>query len=200
MFTGLVQALGTARGVELGGAGRRLVIAEPNIAAEATVGDSVAINGACLTVCARAGDSMWFDAGPETLARTNLGELAAGDRVNLEGSLRLGDRLGGHLVQGHVDGVGRVVERVRQEEWETVWIACPGDLAVQMVAKGSVAVDGVSLTLVHVEADRFSVALIPHTLRHTTLGSRRPGEGVNLETDLIGKYVWKYLQAQRPLG
>src|SRR5437763_1868311 len=194
MFTGLVEALGTvARVAPDGAGGHELVIAAP-WAAELTLGESVAVNGACLTVVERSPDDFRVQAGPETLARTNLGELAAGDRVNLERSLRLGDRLGGHLVQGHVDGVGRVAERIPQGDWETVWFACPPALAAQMVPKGSVAVDGVSLTLVDVAADRFSAALIPHTLAATTLGSKRPGATVNLETDLIGKYVAKWME------
>src|SRR5207237_6718156 len=127
-----------------------------------------------------------------------LGELAPGDGVNLERSVRVGDRLGGHFVQGHVDGLGRIAERLRQGEWETVWFSCPAELAAQMVPKGSVAVDGVSLTLVDVAADRFSAALIPHTLAATTLGFKRPGAAVNLETDLIGKYVSKWMENVSP--
>jgi riboflavin synthase len=160
------------------------------------VGGSLAVNGACLTVVAHDARTCRFQAGPETLRRTNLGELTAGDRVNLERSLRLGDRLGGHLVQGHIDGLGRIASRDRQGDWELVWFSCPAELAAQMVSKGSVAVDGVSLTLVDVTADGFSVALIPHTLEHTTLGFKRPGASVNLETDIIGKYVWKCLQTR----
>jgi riboflavin synthase len=194
LFTGIIEALGTARRVAVDGAGRTLTIAEPAVAIGLTVGDSVAVNGACLTVTACDAETFQFQAGPETLQRTNLGELAAGDRVNLERSLRLGDRLDGHLVQGHVDGLGRVAERHPQGEWELVWLQCPEHLAAQMVSKGSVAVDGISLTLVDVAADRFSVALIPHTLQHTTLGFKRPGAAVNLETDILGKYVWKYLE------
>lgn len=199
MFTGLVEALGTVRSLAPlgGGAGRKLVVEAPGITGELTLGESVAVNGACLTVVAHDEATCHFEVGPETLARTNLGELSAGDRVNLERSLRLGDRLGGHLVQGHIDGVGRVAERQLQGEWETVWFRCPAELAAQMVSKGSVAVDGVSLTLVDVEAERFSVALIPHTLANTTLGFKQPGAAVNLETDLLAKYVWKCLQAQR---
>jgi riboflavin synthase len=194
MFTGLVEALGTVRRSHHDGSGRHLVIAAPSIAAALAVGESVAVNGACLTVVERDAETCRFQAGPETLRRTNLGELAPGDRVNLERSLRLSDRLGGHLVQGHVDGLGHIAERIRQGEWELLWLDCPAELARQMVAKGSVAVDGVSLTLVDVTADRFSVALIPHTLANTTLGFKRPGASVNLETDLLAKYVWKWLQ------
>jgi len=194
MFTGLVEALGTVCHLEADGAGRQLVITVPSLGSELAVGQSVAVNGVCLTIVERAADTCRFQAGPETLRRTNLGELIPGDRVNLERALRLGDRLGGHLVQGHVDGLGRVAEKIRQGDWELVWFGCPAELAAQMVPKGSVAVDGVSLTLVDVAADRFSVALIPHTLANTTLGFKQPGASVNLETDLLAKYVWKCLR------
>lgn len=197
MFTGLVEALGVVEEVSLEGHGRRLRIAEPTIARELRLGESVAVNGTCLTVVEHTERSFTFEAGPETLTRTNLGELGAGDRVNLERSLRLSDRLGGHLVQGHIDGVGRIDQRIRQGEWETVWFRCPAELAAQMVSKGSVAVDGVSLTLVDVEPARFSVALIPHTLAVTTLGFKGPGAAVNLETDMLAKYVWKCLQVRQ---
>jgi riboflavin synthase len=193
MFTGLVETLAAVERVEAEGDGRALVVAAP-FAAELVPGESVAVNGACLTVVARDGRTCRFQAGPETLRRTNLGELAPGDRVNLERALRVGDRLGGHLVQGHVDGLGRVASRNRQGDWETVWFSCPAELAEQMVPKGSVTVDGVSLTLVDVTADGFSVALIPHTLEQTTLGFKRPGASVNLETDVLAKYVWKCLR------
>jgi riboflavin synthase alpha subunit len=195
MFTGLVEGLGTVRSVRPDGQSRDLVIAVPDQGSELALGDSLAINGCCLTVVERDGDNCRFQAGPETLSRTNLGELAAGDRVNLERALRLGDRLGGHLVQGHIDGVGRVADRRRQGDWELVWFSCPAELAAQMVPKGSVAVDGVSLTLVEVGGDRFSVALIPHTLTCTTLGFKSVGNTVNLETDLLAKYVWKCLRS-----
>jgi riboflavin synthase len=195
MFTGLVETLGTVQRVRPDGAGRHLVLAAPDIAPELHLGDSVAVNGACLTVVECDAVTCRFEAGPETLSRTNLGELAAGDRVNLERALRLGDRLGGHLVQGHVDALGHIAERHVQGDWELVWFRCPPELTVQMVSKGSIAVDGVSLTLVDVDRDRFSIALIPHTLAHTTLGFRAVGAAVNLETDLLGKYVWKFLQA-----
>lgn len=195
MFTGLVEALGTVRRVEPEGAARDLVIAETRLAPELAIGDSVAVNGCCLTVVARDAETFRIQAGPETLRRTNLGMLQVGDRVNLERALRLSDRLGGHIVQGHIDGTGSILDRQRQGEWETVWFRCPAELAWQMVAKGSVAVDGVSLTLVDVADDRFSVALIPHTLAQTTLGLRPPGATVNLETDLLAKYVQKSMQA-----
>ena len=195
MFTGLVETLGTVTRQNPDGAGgRHLTLAAP-FAAELVLGESVAINGVCLTVIEQTPDTFLVQAGPETLRRTNLGDLRDGDRINLERSLRLGDRLGGHIVQGHVDGMGRIASREPQGEWETIWFAVPAELAAQMVTKGSVAVDGVSLTLVDVLADRFSVALIPHTLVVTTLGAKQVGDAVNVETDLFGKYVWKYLSS-----
>ena len=187
MFTGLVRSLGDVK--EVGRkAGARSGHRRAD-GADLALGESVAVNGACLTVVDRDDRTFRFQAGPETLRRTNLGELRPGDRVNLERSLRLADRLGGHLVQGHVDGLGSIAGRERQGEWETIWFACPPALARHMVPKGSIAVDGISLTLVEVKADRFSVALIPHTLAVTTLGFKTVGASVNLETDLIAKYV-----------
>jgi riboflavin synthase len=198
MFTGLVEALGTVRASESNGAGRNLLVAEPKLAPQLTIGESVAVNGTCLTVVDRQDDVFRFEVGPETLHCTNLGELGPGDRVNLERAVAAGDRLGGHIVQGHVDGMGRIARREHQGEWEMTWFDCPADLARQMVSKGSVAVDGVSLTLVEVNRAGFSVALIPHTLEATTLGWKQPGDSVNLETDLFGKYIWKYLQEINP--
>jgi riboflavin synthase len=195
MFTGLVEALGTVRRLEADGAGRHLTIAEPRLAAELALGESVAVNGACLTVVEHDATAFRFQVGPETLVRTNLGALQVGDRVNLERALRLSDRLGGHLVQGHIDGLGRIASRERQGDWDLVWFTCAPELTAQMVSKGSVAVDGISLTVVDVRADGFSVALIPHTLAHTTLGDKGPGATVNLETDLLAKYVWKCLKS-----
>jgi riboflavin synthase len=196
MFTGLVEALGVVREVSFDGAGCRLSVTEPILAPQLTVGESIAVNGACLTVVAHDAATFAFQVGPETLRLTNLGTLKPDDWVNLERSLRVGDRLGGHLVQGHIDGVGTVAERTPQGEWVSMWFSCPRALAVQMVPKGSVAVDGVSLTVVDVGRERFSVALIPHTLAQTTLGFKGPGAVVNLETDLLAKYVWKALKGE----
>ena len=153
------------------------------------VGGSVAINGCCLTVVEAPPGEWAFEAGPETLRRTNLGELNEGSLVNLERSLAVGDLLGGHFVTGHVDGVGTVGRRDDDGDWTTMWFRYPAALAGQLASKGSIAVDGVSLTLVDVEADQFSVALIPHTLQVTTLGRRQVGDRVNLESDLLAKYV-----------
>ena len=200
MFTGLVQCLAEVRRIapdRPGDPGVRVVIAEASIASGAQLGDSIALNGCCLTVVAVEGDELSFEAGPETLTRTNLGRLRAGDRVNVETSLKLGDSLGGHLVTGHIDGLG-VVDACRDEgPWRTMWFRAAAPLMRQMASKGSIAVDGVSLTLVDVEAERFSVALIPHTLAATTLGRRAVGDEVNLETDVLAKYVERQLEGRR---
>jgi riboflavin synthase len=193
MFTGLIEALGKVVQVEEEGAGRRLILSVPQPVNQVVIGDSMAINGACLTVVERKKDNLHFQAGPETLQRTNLGELKPGDAVNLERPLAVTDRLDGHFVQGHVDGLAHIAERVREGDWELVWFSCPSELTALMVPKGSVAVDGISLTLVQVLPDRFSVALIPHTLANTTLGLKRPGDSVNIETDILAKYVQKHL-------
>ena len=198
MFTGLVQSLAEIVALEPEGPGVRLVVRDAKLAGGATLGDSISVNGCCLTVVAIAGDTLAFQAGSETLSRTNLGKLAAGDRVNLEPSLRAGDQLGGHYVTGHVDALGVVDERDEEGEWATFRFRVPAAQIRQMASKGSVAVDGVSLTLVDVEdsgdgAGRFSVALIPHTLSVTTLGFRRVGDTVNIETDVLAKYVERQL-------
>ena len=200
MFTGLVEALGTVHVIRADGQGRHLQIAEARLAPELTRGESVAVNGVCLTVVDKSEQTFRFEVGPETLRLTNLGQLEPGNRVNLERSLKAGDRLGGHIVQGHVDGLGLMVRRVRNGAWETIWFSCPAELTRQMVRKGSVTVDGVSLTLVDVTATGFSIALIPHTLAVTTLGFKKAGDSVNLETDLFAKYVAKYMEAlQAPI-
>jgi riboflavin synthase len=193
MFTGLVEAMGKVVAVQARPPGVRLVVRHAEIAGDAALGDSIAVNGCCLTVVAQDPDCFSFDAGEETLSRTNLGRLAAGSHVNLERSLKLGDRLGGHLVTGHIDAVGRLDQRQDDEDWSKFWFRVPALLTRQMASKGSVAVDGVSLTLVDVEEERFSVALIPHTLQVTTLGALQVGGEVNIETDLLAKYVERQL-------
>lgn len=193
MFTGLVQCLATVREVQTAGPGRRLVIHAPSISRRSSIGDSIAINGCCLTVVANSLDCLAFEAGPETLTRTNLGQLAVSSRVNLEPSLRVGDPLGGHYVTGHVEAVGKLASRRDEADWSTFCFSFPAELARYMVSKGSIAVDGVSLTLLDVEPRRFSVALIPHTLSATTLGALGVGQRVNLETDILAKYAQKQL-------
>jgi riboflavin synthase len=197
MFTGLVEALAEVTAVVAEPPGVRLTVREPAIAAEARPGASIAVNGCCLTVVELGDGQVSFQAGPETLARTTLGQLKAGSKVNLERSLRVGDRLGGHFVTGHIDGIGELIQRQDEKDWSTFWFGIPAGLVRQMASKGSIAVDGVSLTLVEVSEQRFSVALIPHTLQVTTLGGLRVGDPVNLETDLLAKYVQQQLQGER---
>ncbi len=199
MFTGLVEGQATVRGVIPEGAAVRLVLEmPPEFAGEAHLGDSIALNGCCLTVVAIDDSNFDFQAGTETLSKTNLGTLRPGSLVNVERAVAVGARLGGHFVQGHVDGTGHV-ERIEQDgEWTTMWFQVPRPLTQQMVHKGSITVDGISLTLVNVEAERFSVALIPHTLAVTTLGQRAVGDTVNIETDILGKYVQKLIGEIRP--
>ncbi len=197
MFTGLVEALGRVDEVAEEGPGRRFRLAWPGLPEPLTLGESVAVNGCCLTVVAAEGATFDVQAGPETLARTNLGAKAPGDPVNLERSLRVGDRLGGHFVQGHVDATAALSERRPDGEWDFLGFALDPAWTPLMVAKGSIAVDGVSLTLVDVEPDRFSIMLIPHTLAATTLGTLRPGDLVNIETDMLAKHVRKLLGGTR---
>ena len=194
MFTGIVECLAAVARIVPEGPGKRLVVCAPSVAEEARRGDSIAVNGCCLTVVDLAGECFSVQAGTETLARTNLGALAAGDHVNLERSLIVGDRMGGHYVTGHIDGVGTLAQRQDEGDWSKFWFRAPVELMRQMATKGSVAVDGVSLTLVDVERERFSVALIPHTLEVTTLGKLQPGMPVNLETDVLAKYVARLLE------
>jgi riboflavin synthase len=194
MFTGLVQSLAEVADIVAEPPGVRLVIRDPRFAVAAKIGDSIALNGCCLTVVAVHEDCLSFQAGEETLSRTNLGELVIGDVLNLEPSLRTGDPLGGHYVTGHVDAIGILEMRRDDADWCTMWFRAPLPQLRQMASKGSVAVDGVSLTLVDVEEERFSVALIPHTLMVTTLGRRRIGERVNIETDILAKYAQRHLE------
>lgn len=197
MFTGLVQSLAEVAEVVADPPGMRLVIREPGMAAAAKIGDSIAINGCCLTVVAIDRDLVAFQAGEETLSRTNLGELKPGHVANLEQSLRAGDPIGGHYVTGHIDAVATVDARHDDADWCTMWFHTPPAQLAQMASKGSVAVDGVSLTLVDVERERFSVALIPHTLSLTTLGRRQTGDRVNIETDVLAKYVQRAVSASQ---
>jgi riboflavin synthase len=196
MFTGLVETLALVADVESRPPGRVLVLDAGELADGVRLGDSIAINGCCLTCIAIDGAKLSFEAGPETLSRTTLGQLVAGSKVNIERSLRVGDRLGGHFVSGHVDDVAQLARRRDEKDWSTFWFRFPERLRSQMAAKGSIAVAGVSLTLVDVSADEFSVALIPHTLAQTTLGGLEVGDRVNLETDLLAKYVEQQIAAR----
>jgi riboflavin synthase len=196
MFSGIVEARGTVAAIVPEPPGCRLVVRDPKVAPQTKVADSVSVNGCCLTVIAADGDTMAFQAGPETLARTNLGDLRPGGAVNLERALAVGDRLGGHFVSGHIDGVGTLQSRDDHGDWSFFWFRLPRRLSRQMASKGSIAVDGVSLTIVDSEPDRFSVALIPYTLAVTTLGPLRVGDKVNLETDILAKYVERLVESK----
>jgi riboflavin synthase len=187
VFTGLVQEVGDVVGFD----GARLTIAAPATAARVQIGDSVAVDGVCLTVVACLEPTMSFDAVPETLGRTSLGALREGSRVNLEPALRAGDPLGGHYVQGHVDGVGSVRTVERDGDGKRIAFTAPPELLRYVVEKGSIAVQGTSLTVAAVDDGGFEVALIPHTLEATTLGALKPGDDVNLEADVLAKYVEK---------
>jgi riboflavin synthase len=197
MFTGLVETIGRVTAVVSEPPGIRLEIDAGPVAADARIGDSICVAGCCLSIVRIDGTRLQFQLGPETLARTSLGRLQPGSGVNLERSLRLADRLGGHLVTGHVDGLGRLASRVQEGDWLTCRFASPAHLLGQMASKGSVAVEGVSLTVVDVSATEFSVALIPHTLAETTLGGLAVEDSVNLETDLMFKYVDRWLAARQ---
>jgi riboflavin synthase len=194
MFTGLVEGTARVERIVAQPPGQRLVIAAGPFAQGVGIGHSVAVNGCCLTVVGVSGDLLSFDAVPETLDRTNLGKLVPGSPINIERPLRLGDELGGHLVSGHIDGVGHLDDRQDDKDCSFFWFRAPPRLMRQMASKGSIAVDGVSLTLVDVEDQRFSVALIPHTLRVTTLGSLGIDGEVNLETDILAKYVERQIE------
>jgi len=196
MFSGIVEALGTIAEIRDEPPGCTLVVREPAIARETAVADSICVNGCCLTVVQTDQETMAFQAGPETLKRTNLGKLQPGSRVNLERALAVGQRLGGHFVSGHIDGTGELLERRDMGDWSDFYFSVPRELAKQMASKGSIAVDGVSLTIVDSEPDRFSVALIPYTLAVTTLGPLTVGDTVNLETDILAKYVGRLAEAQ----
>lgn len=195
MFTGLVEGRGVVKAVLPEGDAIRLRIdAGEAIGPHLGIGDSVSINGCCLTVVETTGTVADFQAGTETLSKTNLGRLAPGSVVNLERSLPVDGRLGGHFVQGHIDGVGHIRSVSRDGEWVKMWFDIPDTLSRFLVPKGSVAVDGISLTVVDVERSGFSVALIPHTLDVTTLGACVAGDPVNIETDILGRYVERLLQ------
>ena len=196
MFTGLVEELGRVTARDDLGDSVRLSVAGPLVTTDTRPGDSVAVNGVCLTAVEVSGDSFSADVMKETLVRSSLGGLVEGHPVNLERAAALGDRMGGHLVQGHVDGTGVVLERIPGERWELVRISLPSALARYLVEKGSITVDGISLTVVEADADSFTVSLIPETLARTTLGSSPVGAVVNLEVDVVAKYVEKLLAAR----
>ena len=197
MFTGLVEEKGTVTALEQLGDSVRLTIRGPVVTSDAAHGDSIAVNGCCLTVAGLDGEAFTADVMAESLDRTSLGDLAEGSEVNLERAMAAGARMGGHIVQGHVDGTGQLVDRTPSDHWHLVRFSLPDGLGKYLVEKGSITVDGVSLTVVEVGDDWFSVSLIPTTLADTTLGGLAAGDQVNLEVDVLAKYVERLLAAQK---
>lgn len=197
MFTGIIAGLGTIKQRKASGQGVLLTVEPDFVLDDPQEGESIAVNGVCLTATTITPHAFTMDVSPETLSRSTLGSLQIGSRVNLERALRLGDRLGGHLVSGHVDGIGDLVERRPLTQFTLFTIRLPQGLERYVIVKGSVAVDGISLTVNSCEGDRFSVAIIPHTANLTTMGFRQAGDRVNIEVDLIGKYIEKLVSAGR---
>ena len=194
MFTGLIEDVGKITALRIESDAAVLTVATKLPVSRMAHGASIAVNGACLTVVRKTAKAFTVDVSPETLLRTSLRQLAVGSPVNLERPMRLTDRLGGHLVTGHVDGIAKIVGMSTKGEFTMISFAVPAPMTPLLVRKGSVAVDGISLTINDVRRDRFSVAIIPYTLQHTNLRARRVGDKVNIETDLIGKYVQNLLQ------
>jgi riboflavin synthase len=197
VFTGIIEAVGTIVSLVPRGPFVALEVDAPAVVEGVRIGDSVAINGTCLTVTKVGAGRLSFDAVRETLDRTSLGDQRPGARVNVERAMRADGRLDGHIVQGHVDGTGRVAALDRDGDDVRFAVSCDSEITRYLVPKGSIAIDGVSLTVVDVSAERFDVALIPHTLAATNLGDRKPGDRVNLEADVLGKYVVHYLERTR---
>ncbi len=193
MFTGLIEEIGRIQRIEAYGGGSRITIAADEVLRDLKVGDSVAINGICLTVVARTETAFQVEAVAETLQRSTLGTLQRGDAVNLERALQASSRLGGHFVQGHVDGIGEVISLTMKDPGYWLEIRLAEELHPFVVEKGSIAIDGVSLTIAQVETDRIAIALIPHSAQATTLSSKKSGDKVNIECDIIAKYVGRYL-------
>jgi riboflavin synthase len=198
VFTGIVEEMGEVAEVTDLGDAARLAVRGPLVSGDAEHGDSIAVNGICLTVVGNEGGVLSFDVMRETLDRSSLGVLGVGDRVNLERAATVATRLGGHIVQGHVDGVGQILSRTPEEHWELVTVGLPPQLGRYVVEKGSITVDGISLTVVTVTPESFTVSLIPTTLQVTTLGGKGVGAPVNLEVDVIAKHVEKLLAARTP--
>ena len=193
MFTGIIEELGTIAGLEDQGDAVRLTISGPLVTSDAGLGDSISVNGCCLTVAERDGDQFTADVMRMTLDKTSLGSLEVGSKVNLERACTPQTRLGGHIVQGHVDTTGSVLRRTPGEHWELVEVSLPSEIARYVVLHGSVTVDGISLTVAELHDESFVVSLIPETLARTTLGFRQPGDPVNLEVDIIAKHVERLL-------
>ena len=206
MFTGIIEGLGTVRGIQPSGEGCKLTVDADFVLSETRLGDSIAVNGACLTAVALNDRNFTVDVSPETMSRTTFGRIRVGDRVNLERALRLSDRLDGHLVSGHIDGMGALADRKVRSNAILLTFRASRALTRYMIPKGSVAVDGVSLTINAVTDDGFGVSIIPHTARLTTVGMKAVGDPVNIETDMIGKYVERFVdpgktaRPEKPVG
>ncbi len=196
MFTGIIEEIGIIARMTRGAQSEQIVIQAEKILEDCKIGDSIAVNGACLTVVKTGADSFTADVSPETLRRTNLGELSSGDRVNLERSLKLQDRLGGHIVLGHVDEVGLITNMQVEDNATIMRVAVSGDALRYIVQKGSVCVNGVSLTIANLLEDSFDVSLIPHTKAVTTMGTKKVGDQVNIEVDILGRYVERLLSQE----
>lgn len=199
MFTGIIEEVGKLTDIRRGANSARLTVDAPLVSQDSRLGDSIAVSGVCLTVVAREGARLSFDAIPETVSRTSLKAVGVGDGVNLERAMQAGGRFGGHLVQGHVDGTGTLLAVRDEENARVLRIGAPPDLMRYIIPKGSVTLDGISLTVVDVGADWFTVWIIPHTWAHTTLHQRRPGDPLNIENDVLARYLEKLLDA-RGLG
>lgn len=197
MFTGIVEDKGKVQRIEYRGLEKRLAIEIPSHLTEVQLGDSISINGVCLTIAEKQGKSIAIDLSSETLQKTTLGDVREGDPVNLERALRLSDRLGGHLVTGHIDGIGKIIEVIRQRDFLRLRIELPGVLSRYVVEKGSIAIDGVSLTVNECRGEEIELTLIPYTLEKTTLTGKNVGDRVNVEADILGKYVEKILDQRR---
>lgn len=197
MFTGIIEGLGTIREIQTAGQGKRMALDADFRLDQTKIGDSISVNGACLTVVLIDGRRFKVDVSPETLSRTTLGQAKIGDRLNLERALRLSDRIDGHLVSGHIDGTGTITLKQIKGNAVIVFIDIPESLSYYMIKKGSVAVDGISLTINNCGRDRFEVSIIPHTAKLTTLGFKNVGDSVNIETDMIGKYVERLVRQRQ---
>lgn len=198
MFTGIIEGLGTIKEIKPAGQGKRLILEADFVLDQAKLGDSIAVSGACLTVVILEGKRFHVDVSPETLKKTTLGKAKVGNRVNLERALRLSDRIGGHLVAGHIDGLGSIKQKNMAGNSIAVTIGVPESITRYMIKKGSVAVDGISLTINNFSRDSFEVSIIPHTAKMTTIGFSKIGDLVNIETDMIGKYVERFILERKP--
>ena len=193
MFTGIIEGLGTVAGIRSAGQGKRLTIKADFSLDQTKIGDSISVSGACLTAVKIEGQRFEVDVSPETLQKTTFGQAKVGDRLNIERALRLSDRIDGHLVSGHIDGTGMIKQRESLSNAVIITIAVDASLTRYMISKGSVAIDGISLTINTCEPDNFTVSIIPHTAKLTTIGFKNKGDRVNIETDMIGKYVERFM-------